>query len=623
MTRARIALLAIVAGAGCTPTTVIPIHFDGPIAAAVLATADGPFEEPSGFVASSRNGTITPLNLKTGTLLVDDPTASFLRAAAIPTGRERILSDLVVVGDGSVVTLWAADNGSGELLQIPYILSVDESGAPVEREPYVTEPVFVDADGSGDAATMTAVKVRAGWTTTEDWSIEYDGTRWWAKGQRSGVQEAVPTPGELYHSDRGEIEFQIDGTATAGDRFDLTTDTGILAYTLDARVAALGARDGYVYASVASADAPAVHVYDGFTGAWLGAVWLAPGSAPGRMAFGPEGVVYVADNARPVVHALSLALTPSVTDAVDDEILTTSPVVDVAWQAGEGQDGTPYTHLFVAPLGGQRVDLYDTTTGLWVDPNPVSPEVEGIPLGAPVSGIAASLGEVWLQQPTVWGARQRVGTVAVSTGTGYVFQIDASTGCLVEDARGAHGPNQAYDNTTEWAVLDDQGGASDADIQIDPVTGEQIVASPCGGVTRSERWGVSFDSATQEWEVQGAVSGIQENRARMDERYLSDDGAISFVILSGPRAPTDGDRFSFGMDSGLLAFIGSDFDGDDLPDTTWEMPARPVAFETYNGATGGGWDEVDRRQLMLLPVTNSDLTARIWLDGGKADAVWR
>lgn len=606
-------LLAILAG--CADDGIVPVHFDGPVAAAMLAPELGPFTEPVGFVASSRSGNITPIDLKSGRLLTDDPTASFLRAANIPTGRDRILADVATVGTGDQVWVWAADSATRALLRIPYVESV-EAGAPIEREPWVSEPTFVDADGSGDTPALAEVEVSMGWTTTEDWSIEFDGARWWARGSRSGLQTTEPRAGEPYQTDYGELSFLLTGTATAGDRFELRTDTGVEEYTLGGLVTALAARDNRVFASVASADAPAVHVYDGVTGVWLGAAWLAPGSAPGRIALGPDGGLFVGDTARPVVHRLALTFGEALTEATVTELPVAAAVVDLAWQSGETQEGAPFSHLFVAPLGLRRVDVYDLDTEGWLDPNPVTPQAWGVDLGAPVSGLTPSVGEVWLQQPTNFGARQRVPTVVVSTGLGLVHQLDAATGCVVESSRGARGPNETFDGTA-WATLEDVGEGSDVDMQIEGNTGEQVVPSPCGGVTRTETWTVTYSSATLDWIVEGTESGVQQNRAREDERYLSDEGAISFALLSGPRPPTDGDRFVFATEAGLLAWNGSDLNGDGAADEAWDAPARPVAFATYAGATGGGWDAVDLRQYVLLPVTNTDITSILWLDTGQ------
>ncbi|MFN7143296.1 MAG: hypothetical protein ACK4YP_05935, partial [Myxococcota bacterium] len=214
-----VALLALLGAAACTDDAIdqVPIHFDGPVAAAVLPADAGPWRVPTGFVADARDGAIVPLDLKMGRLLTDDPTASFLRAGAIPTGHERLLADVAVVAsETGAVTLWAIDHAFERLLQVPYVTSVDADGFPVDVQPTATDPVFVDADGSGDAPTLTDVTVRAGFTTTEDWYVEYDGDRWWVKGSRSGVQNKVPVSGEAWASDDGELAFVLEGDATAG-----------------------------------------------------------------------------------------------------------------------------------------------------------------------------------------------------------------------------------------------------------------------------------------------------------------------------------------------------------------------------------------------------------------------
>ena len=62
--------------------------------------------------------------------------------------------------------------------------------------------------------------------------------------------------------------------------------------------------------------------------------------------------------------------------------------------------------------------------------------------------------------------------------------------------------------------------------------------------------------------------------------------------------------------------------GQKVPDKTFTAPGRPVAFETDNGPSGGGWDAVDLRQYVLLPVTNSDFVDRVWLDEAQTYTFW-
>jgi DNA-binding beta-propeller fold protein YncE len=619
--RVTAALLVLAALAGCTEADdAIPLHFDGPVAAAVLGAGVGPWRIPTGFVANSRDGTIVPLDLLMGRLLTDDPTASFLRSGAIATGHERILSDVAVVaGSDGVVTVWAIDQGFGHLLQIPYVVGL-EDGAPVEFEPVVTEAVFTDADGSGDAPELVDLRARAGFTTTEDWVIEHDGERWWVVGTRSGEQVKEPVAGEPYQTDDGELAFTLEGTGTAGDRFELSTDTGLVEIEPGARPMGLLAADTRVYASLQGDDGGRIAVYDGLTGVVSGEVDLGQGSAPGRLAAAPDGRLFVTDAALSQVWILrfDLELDPALVPV--ESVPIAAPAVDIAWQGGEDALGAPFDHLLVAPVGLLRVDVYDTLAAAWVDPNPLTPEVEGVFLGAPVSGLGASVGDTFLPHETEWGGNAYVPTVAVATGDGYVYEIDASTGCLVLDEIGPYaGP---VDETDAYIYLLDQGEDSSSALVTDLATGWQVIGATCGGVTRTETWTVIYDAATLSWEVEGSLSGVQTTRAVEGERYLSDTGAVSFTIRTGVLPPTTGDRFVFLTEAGAVVYGGSDENQDAAVDRAWESPARPVGFETFSGPTGGGWDETGRKQHTLLPVTNSDFTARIDLDARKSELIW-
>jgi hypothetical protein len=629
VTRHLLLPASLLALAGCSEgLDRIPTHFDGPIAAAVLPADEGPWEVPAGFVANSRNGTIVPLDLKMGRLLTDDPTASFLRSAAIATGEARLLSDVAVVAgpDGSV-TVWTIDSAFGQLLRAPYVLSVDEDGFPVEPEPTATDPVFVDADSSGDAPTISDLELRAGFTTTEDWSIEYDGSHWWAKGSRSGQQGKEPFSDHRYRSDNREVEFDLAGSATAGDRFEFSTATGIREFTFDGALpTAIHAQDGRVYVSVAS-DPGRVVVYDGITGEVVGTLELGShalglGSQPARMSGAPDGRLFIADAALAQVWVVRFDLDLDPATAAIEVIPVAAPAIDVAWQGGYDRYDEPFDHLFVAPVAALRVDVWDLTTSTWLDPNPLTQDAAGVILGAPITGLAASVGNVSLPRETTFGALPSVPTVAVATADGFVYMLEGSDGCGVFDATGPYGENTRTDDSGAIEIrLADQGDTSDSILWTDDSTGFQVVASTCGGVARSETWYVQYDSATLSWEVEGTLSGVQMARAYDGERYLSDNGAISFTIGSGPLPPTQGDRFEFKVDDGLRVFRGSD-ENEDGDVVAWEFPGRPVGFETITGPTGGGWDPVDRRQFMLLPVVNTDLAARLHLDAGKAEVLW-
>lgn len=611
----------------CDDDDTVPLHFDGPIAAAILPEGEGgPFETPAGFVANSRSGSIVPLDLKEERLLNDDPQGSFLRASALPTGRDRMLIDVGVHAADGLVTLWAADAAYEQVLRVPYVVSVDEDG-PVEAVPTATEPVFVDADGSGDAPSLSGLTVRPGFSATEDWSVEYDGAAWWVRGTRSGVMIKQPEPGTEYQSDNGELSFTLDGSATVGDRFDFTVDSGVREWDFGGMPTRLVVRDGRVYSLILS-DPPRLAVQDADDGGWLGAVELPAGSEPWSLAFADDGRAWIGDAQQALVYALTLG--EDLDAEVPEAITVAGPVQDLAWQAGEGADGAWFERLFVAVAGTGRIDLLDLETGTWVDPNPITAEVEGIDLGSPIEAIAPSVGSVWLLQETEWGAFPRVPTLVVTTQDGYTTQLDASTGCYVVDERGPHGPytDDYYDETYYWASLDDKGADSDTELYIDWVSeywGEQVVTSECGGVTRSEEWTLTYDASIAAWRVEGSASGEQTALAHEDQRYLSDTGAISFLLLSGTAPSTDGDSFSFLTDRGLASVLGTDRDdsGDiGTGDHVWEFPARPAPFSYVTGPEGGGWDEVDRREFALIPALNSDLVGKLQADKGKATFDW-
>lgn len=605
---------------GCTNTEGILLHFDGPIAAAVLPGGTSVFDEPVGLIANQRSGQIVPVDLKAGRLLTLSKSASFLRAPSLPTGSSRLLGDVeVYLGPDGATTVWATDTGGPSVLRLPWY-ALDGEGEPVLTTVTTSGRGFVDVDASGDDVSVFDVAARDGFATTEDWEISFDGTRWWADGSASGPQTVEPKVDAPYWTDGGELGFTISGVATAGDRIEIHTETGLVETPVDQVIIDLVVVGDEVWGSYSDATGGGLMGWNATTGELERAVRFSTGTGAGRMALGEidgKAVLFVADTRLPEVHQVDVE-----TALETATIPTAAPVVDVAYSAGLDMEGVGYTHLFIAPVGLSRLDVYDPVAREPVDPNPLTVETDGVPLGSPISGIAASIGSVWQQKVTAWGARPRVPAIAVATADGYVFQIDASSGCGVTDFRGAHGPNQLWSSSDAYASIDDIGTASDSAMWIDADSGEQATFSTCGGVTQSETWTITYDSATTSWEVSGSHSGLQEKHAYDDVRYLNDDGAVSFLIVSGASPATDGDQFFLAVSSGLLAIKGVDSTLDGTVDTALQFPGRPAAFQYEVGPTGGGWDEVDRREMMLLPVTDSDTAARIELDGGKSEVEW-
>ena len=142
-----------------------------------------------------------------------------------------------------------------------------------------------------------------------------------------------------------------------------------------------------------------------------------------------------------------------------------------------------------------------------------------------------------------------------------------------------------------------------------------------GGVVRTEMWTVTFDELAGNWEVDGSISGLQLNRAIEDERYVSDNGAISFTVTAGTSASSDGDSFTFYTDEGILRIDRIQRAGSPQAEAL-ELPAPPTLFEYRTGRTGGGWDKRNQRAMIMLPVVNSDLVLRVRVKRWDVEAIW-
>ncbi|MFH1467479.1 MAG: hypothetical protein ABIO70_24050 [Pseudomonadota bacterium] len=609
--------LALVAFApGCTRDDDTEPHFDGPVAAAVLQPEQGgPFDDPVGFVSNSRSGRITALDLEHGRLLSDSPSASFLRAPYVACGRDRILGDIAVFApDAEHVTLFVADLAGDTLVEAPYVLGLDPY--PVFHEPEASEPAFVDADASGDSVTVSDLLLRRGYTTTEEWVLEYDGEAWTATGSRSGRQEQQAVFGEAYHSGYREIELTLSGTATAGDRVEFSTDTGVVDHDMGGAVQGMALRpdQGALALAVFDRDSgeSALEIFDPATSALLGALPLEAGAQPWRMVWTPAGDrLYVADASLPVAWEITWDDADPLASAVR-ALPMHAPLTDLAFidtDAGE--------RLAVAPVGANRVDLYDLAGGAFLVVNPYLGEDVGLDLGSPVTGLAAAPFPVELPQTTEWGARVLEPVVAVSLFSGRMVFLQAATGCLAQDQEG---PVSLEDSTDEFD-FQDLGEASTPYLWADEATGLHVAVNACAGIAAAEEWQVVYDEVDQSWWVKGADSGEQASRAYNDARYVSDEGAISFTVMSGVAPATDGDTWYLRIDDGVLTASGNlDQSGD--VEYAFELPGRPVCFWYRSGRTGGGWDEVDERAFALWPITNSDYVGRVRITTGNVEIVW-
>ena len=619
------ALLAALTGCGDAPLG--DRAFDGPDGLAVLDPSEGgPFDEPVGFVANTRDGTIVPIDLKRGILLGDQAAGPFLAPRRVATGDQRQLGEIAVYApSGDEIRLFAADLSNGVLVEAPYLVP-DADGLAAPPPLGATEPVFEDVDGSGDITAVSGLLVRHGSTTTEDWSFSYDGSMWWAVGSRSGKQGTPIEPGKAWHADHREIELTLTGSASEGDRLAFSTDAGVLEHDLGGVVLGIGEIPGSSLLAAGVWD-PAVgqgHIalFDMALGDVVAALALPEGAQPWRFAASADGgLLFVGDAQLPAVYAVALDLsTPqaSVVTVLDTE----EPVAALSWVADtddaiSGIAG--YEHLFVGLAWTPRVDVYDLDAGAWIDVNPYDADVGGVDLRSPIVGLSSSSEPFLLQTVSEAGARHEDQGVVVTTFDGSVRMFEGRTGCLAMDTQG---PRVKYSSSgVETVTFSDRGAASNPVFYSDLDTARRIVFQDCGGLARSEVWTVRYDGIAGDWRVEGSVSGEQVGRLEEGLRYLTDDGALSFLILGGTSPSSDGDTFTFQVVDGVLR-INTVLAPDGTTAVPIELPGAPLVFSMVTGPTGGGWDPYQVRQYAIVPAVNSDLVARIRLQAWQVEATW-
>jgi hypothetical protein len=609
--------MALVLPVACSTTIETTWHFDGPVSVAVLQPeTGGPFDASIGFVSNSRSGQITPLDLKAGRILSDSPASSFLRAPYIATGRARILGDVVVwAPDTQTVDLFVADFASNVLVEAPYIVGVDEW--PLRQEPTASEPVFTDADGSGDSASVEDMQLRMGWTTTEQWTLTFEDGVWKAQGSRSGPQELTGVFGEPYHTDWREIELTIQGTASEGDTITFYTDTGVVEYDVGGAIQAMTLSPDQAVLAMSLFDpdtgAGSLSLFDMAERAILGVIPLPSDAQPYRMDWDDAGErLWVADASRSVAYEIVFdRVNPEASTVV--ELPMPGPLLDLAWVPLDDTE-----RLVVAPVGGSRVEILDLPSGTFIDPNPLSTEVEGLDLHSPVTGLTSVPLPVPTWEISEWGARVEKNVVAVSLFGGELELVDVASGCLAPDQEGPH----SVESSDFSGAFVDLGEVSDPTLWMDEATNTHMSVNPCAGVAQGDVWTLSYSEADQAWKVEGKLTGKQRNLAYENQHYVSDDGAVAFTIMTGLLPTTDGDSFTLTVDDGVLR-INGDTNGDDAIESPFELPADPQSFWYEAGPTGGGWDAPLTRIYALWPIENSDQVVRARLDSGVPDAFWQ
>jgi hypothetical protein len=594
--------------------------FSAPSVVAVATPGnEGLFSEPVGFVANRHGGQISLLALKQGRFLTDDPASSFIRGNPLATGRSRITTSLATRIDNETLTVYAGDQRFQTLMEVPYIVGRDESGfhnEPIEQELTVSEVTFVDADRSGDSAELADLEVKAGFTSTESWTIEFGSGKWWVTGSRSGRLESPAVSGEPYAAEQRVVSFTINGSGTEGDRFEFSTDSGLVEYEVGGtpiEVAMAPAQD--ILAAIVqpnSADNPSLIWWDPASKEQQ-TIDLPADSAPSRMGWSEDGqTLYVADRSRSAVWSVQKGNTTAT------EHVLPWPILDVA-----ALDAGTTPQLFIVPTTGRSVWRYNLATETLTDSNLETTEVDGLPMQSNVRGITAIPLAFPFPEVNNDGGRGSGRAVAVSLYSGVVQFVDEQTGCLVQDESGPRtSANSEFGGTFDYGTnFETVWGPF---LQVNGLGSRHVSVNQCAGVALSEFWTVTFDENQQGWEVEGSISGVLPDLAYEDTRYVSPNGAISFVVRSGASISRDGYTFRFTVDHGALQANGdNNRDGQiDEEEVNLVLPTDPVYFQYRVGPRDGGWQTLDERPLLLVASEGANFATRIEPPTGKLEVIW-
>ena len=230
--------------------------------------------------------------------------------------------------------------------------------------------------------------------------------------------------------------------------------------------------------------------------------------------------------------------------------------------------------------------------------DPITAEVDATHVGSLIAGLAASQRGIESAILDESGTRLYRYGVMATTFAGRLYWIDAATGCQVFGT-----PTGAYLEVAPESLnstFGDVGYSSNPQLVFDEVAERAVTTHACGGVSRSESWRVYYQEAEQSYEVEGSISGVQQNRAYEGERYLSDDGSISFLIFPGTRPTTEGDRWSFPINDGVT------------PVAIQELPGDPLIFTELFDDRDGDWWKVREREIAVIPHMGNDVV--LWVD---------
>ena len=510
--------------------------FDGPTHISIINPDENElFSQPVGFVSNARSGRIIPIDIAHMGPLSDQIAAPFLRSRGISTGTQRQLQKhLVYTNEVGHLRILIHDPFHQQLVDIPYIQ--DEIAPTI---PQSTEPVFTDVDSSGDTAELTNLSMTTGYTTTETWTLTFDGDSWLVLGSRSGPQSNAFFD-EEYTSNENEVSFNINGTASLGDQIVFSTDTGITEFDIGGIPLSFASIDDQIIVSVWDSELSqgGLSVFSLSTKQQIAHYPAPAGSQPWLISIIDAETIFVTDAYNPTMYRFSYdeEWTPiSTPDVVED-------LHHLSTESGE--------KLYVG--GSYSLSRYDIVQQSWDNLNLLDPTSNSIELFNPFKEFSSN--SLYSTLPTrLNGQSRQDDMILMSLASGEVMMLEGNRGCMSTTSDGPSLEDSGYAGSSN-VIFSDQGNASTPSLTTDIYTGDQISLNPCGGVLKDEGWSITFDEVQGDWEVEGSVSGIQSNRALAHQRYISDRGELSFTIADGALPPTDGDSFSFDTRSNLLLF---------------------------------------------------------------------
>lgn len=601
MIRSMIPLLLV----ACTSTSPFSGSLDTPGPLAVLPAGAGPFDATVAYVADRHGGRIRALDVHKGSYLADDPYASFLRGDGIGTGYNRLLSDVVAYApDADHAFVFATDRRYQQLLVAPHVIGRGADGFGVEATATVT-----DTTPAGAAASFSAASVVTGISATESWVFRGTGTGWRATGSRSGTLPVEVAPGRVWNAPDHGLSVMIHGDTSVGTDLSLEVNSGLTEIDLPgtpmsielspdrSRLALTVTTETGASLYLLDPAAPALNepvlTATSLTAlAWLenGAALLVADPDDRRMYELPVAAGVVG---APIPHELPAAV-------VDIDALVSDTTTRVFLASGEAPE------LWVLDLAADRL----------IDLNPATAAVDPMRFDSPIAGVAASTVPVVRPRYDANGDQVTGRAVAVSLSSGRLVWMQEEDGCLVPDNLGprtlALSDVLATDHPDYLASFTLSAGQTTSLLPTEDKN-HHVVINSCAGVAREQTWVARYQEVEQAWELTGQVSGVQQRLAYEDQRYLSDDAEISFVMRSGFQPSADGWTVTFQVAPGALTTDGSN------GSTTTRLikmflPGDPVVAPVLEA---GVWIPY-----VLVSATGTDVVLRADPRDGFVDRYW-